>query len=579
MASKKIEISTAARRVFAAPCITVLCATAAWCAPPSFEIRMGSGERGGIERYAEYGYNVAVLGNATRLAAFADSAPAALPPGSALRKAVEESRRHFREQARAMAALGIKACVSTDEILLPSAVLETLGKRITRDDDPRRVDFNKEAFWELYRAKYREMLREFPEIAYVKVRTGENYSFQHNGYSGQLIAENTSQTTRSEEYIRNMQRLINETRKVVVDEFGRKLIWRTWDLGNYGFHANPEVYDRVLAGVRERKGLIFAVKFTQTDFWRYNDFNPTIGRGGVDQIIEFQAAREYEGKGAYPNYVGEEHAAAIRRCRELGVKGIWVWNFGGGWDGPRLKTDVWVRANIHATARLAQDPYLEPRRLAEEWAAKEFGKAAAPKIAEMLLLSDDCVLGFRYIAPYSRRHKGWLPARNFMRDDVIRGEREIRGAAVTTQGGLKLLYEGSRDALDEALEEKAKAARLATRMREIFESARPAIVSAKGERVYDEARSGLLYVESLARVVSHYIRGMFLYYRWQENGVAETARAARTELMAWRAEWRRYQDEIPKLPGAATLYRSISTGKDPAGAMEDTCERALEALR
>ena len=560
------------RGVFAA-----VCATTAWCAPEAFELRMGSGDKD-LKRYAENGYNIASLGSLTRLATFAESAPGALPPSSALRKSIDESRQQFRERAREAAALGIKACVSTDEILLPSAVLETLGKRITRDDDPKRVDFNKEAFWELYRAKYREVLREFPEIAYVMVRTGENYSFLHNGYSGQLIAENTSQTTRSEEYFRNMQRLINETRKVVVDEFGRKLIWRTWDLGNYGFHADPAVYDRVLAGVRERKGLILAVKFTQTDFWRYNDFNPTIGRGGVDQIVEFQAAREYEGKGAYPNYMGEEHAAAIRRCRELGVKGIWVWNFGGGWDGPRLQTDLWVRANINATARLAQDPSLDPRRLAEEWAAGEFGKAAAKKVAEMLLLSDDCVQGFRYIAPYSRRHKGWLPARNFMRDDVIRGEREIRGAAVQTQGGLKLLYEGSKDALDETLEEKAGAARLATRMREIFESAQPAIVSAKGQRVYDEARTGLMYLESLAHVVSHYIRGMFLYYQWQEKGGDITARAARTELLAWRAEWRRYRTEIPKLPAAATLYRSVSSGTDEKGAMEDTCEKALKAL-
>jgi hypothetical protein len=217
----------------------VLCATTTWCAQPVFEIRMGSGERD-LQRYAEYGYNVASLGSLTRLATFAGSAPGTLPPSSALRKAVDENRRQFRERARAAAALGINACVSTDEILLPSAVLETLGKRIARDDNPPRVDFDKEAFWELYRAKYREVLREFPEIAYVMVRTGENYSFLHNGYTGQLIAENTSQTTRSEEYFRNMQRLINETRKVVVDEFGRKLVWRTWDLGNYGFHANPD---------------------------------------------------------------------------------------------------------------------------------------------------------------------------------------------------------------------------------------------------------------------------------------------------------------------------------------------------
>ena len=87
-----------------------------------------------------------------------------------------------------------------------------------------------------------------------------------------------------------------------------------------------------------------------------------------------------------------------------------------------------------------------------------------------------------------------------------------------------------------------------------------------------------MYIESLARVMSHYIRGIFLCYRWQAKGGAETARAARTGPLPWRAEWRRFQNEISELSGAATLCRSRYTGADEKGAMEDTCERALEAL-
>jgi hypothetical protein len=347
------------------------------------------------------------------------------------------------------------------------------------------------------------------------------------------------------------------------------LIWRTWDLGNHGFHARPEVYDRVLAGITERKGLLFSIKFTQTDYWRYNDLNPNIGRGGVDQIVEFQSAREYEGKGAYPDYVGPEHATAMRRLAAIpNVKGVWNWNFGGGWGGPHLKSDRWVRLNIEATARLMQQPSLSPRRLAEEWAAREFGKRAASKVADMLMLSPDAVLGFRYIAPYSRNHPGWLPARNIMRDDIIRGEKVLGG-----EGGLRLLYEGSKYALEEALAEKAKAARDAARMREIFERARGAIVAERGERVYRESLHALVYLESLARVMSHYVRGMFLYYDGR-------AKEALPELQAWQREWRRYRTEIAKIEGVASLYRSLNSQNenDSAGAMEDTCEKALAAL-
>ena len=541
----------------------------------AFPIRIGSGETD-LARYKEYGYNAAVLGPVTQLASFDESAPGALPEGGPLRKQVEEARRLFRDQAAQARKLGIDAVVSTDEILLPTAVIEKLGTRITLAGDPKRIDLDKEAFWELYRAKYREVLRLFPEIRYVMVRTGENYSFLHDGYSGQMISERGVERAQSATYIRNMQRLINETRRVVVDEFGRRLIWRTWDLGNSGFHANLAVYDGVLAGVKERKGLILAIKFTQTDFWRYNDFNPAIGRGGIDQIVEFQAAREYEGKGAFPNYVGEEHAAAIRRCRELGVKGIWIWDFGGGWDGPHLQSDRWVRANIFATAKLAEDPGADPRQLAERWAAGEFGARAAGKVAEMLLLSDDAVLAFRYIAPYSRNHKGWLPARNIMRDDIIRGETVLRD-----QGGVRILYEGSKYALAEALEEKNRAAETVWRMRTIFESAKSDIVAVRGETVFDEARNSILYLENLTAVMSHYVRGMFLYYQSLEGAESGAATKALAELRAWRLAWERHQTEIPKLPGVATPYRSLnnySGTPDPRGAMAETCEKALADL-
>ncbi len=536
-----------------------LLAAAALPALAAFPIRMGSGERD-LARYQEYGYNAAVLGSLTQLASFDEAAPGALPEGSPLRVQIETSRRRFREQAARAKALGIDAVVSTDEILLPAAVIEKLAGKITLASDPKRVDFDKEAFWELYRAKYREVLRRFPEIRYVMVRTGENYSFLHDGYSGQMISERGVERAQSAFYIRNMQRMINETRRVVVDEFGRRLIWRTWDLGNSGFHANVEVYDKVLAGVKERKGLILAVKFTQTDFWRYNDFNPAIGRGGVEQIVEFQAAREYEGKGAFPNYVGAEHAAAIKRCRDLGVKGIWIWDFGGGWDGPRIQSDRWVRANIYATAKLAQNPDADPRALAAEWAAREFSPGAASKVADMLMLSAEAVLGMRYIAPYSRDHKGWLPARNIMRDDIIRGETVLR-----EQGGIQLLYEGSKHALDEALAEKARAAATVRRMRALFESVpTPA-----------DARNTLAYMESLADVMAHYVRGMFLYYSGQKE-------KAREELLLWRAAWDRHRNEIPKLPGVATPYRSLNNyggSPDPKGAMAETCEKTLAALQ
>jgi hypothetical protein len=179
-------------------------------------------------------------------------------------------------------------------------------------------------------------------------------------------------------------------------------------------------------------------------------------------------------------------------------------------------------------------------------------------------------LAFAISPPYARRNKGWLPSLNIMRDDIIRGGKQI----------LPALYEGSKDNLAEVLAEKSQAVERAGRMRATFESARAVIIAARGGHVYNEAGNSLLYMEALARVMAHYVRGMFQYYRWQETGASGMAVAAREELLTWRKAWDRYRNEIGKLEGIASLYRSLNSQKetDSAGAMEATAEQALASL-
>jgi hypothetical protein len=526
-------------------------------------LRLGSGEKS-VERYKEYGYTAAVIGDATQLASYDDTFPNTIPAGSALRNRIEQQRKKFQKEYDRANALGLAICLMTDEVSLPIPVME----RLKASGVSKGIDFDSEEFWNVYRAKYREVLKAYPRVAYVMVRTGENYSHPDEGFIGHTVLEGSY----DDAYFRHMQRLIEETRKVVVDEFGRTLIWRTWDLGNDGFHANPKVYDHVLAGLTNHSGLILAIKHTQTDFWRYNDFNPMIGRSGVDQIVEFQCAREYEGKGAFPNYMGPIFAGDMRKAAAIGVKGAWVWDFSGGWGGPILKSDRWVRLNIEATSRLAQNPGLDPRELAQEWAAKEFGTRAATNIADLLMLSSECVRKCMYIEAFARDHRGWKPSLNFMRDDIIRGEV------------LKQLYDGSKNSLPQVFTEKEEAVALAARMRSLFESSRDEIVAERGQRVYDESLSSLIYLQDLTEVVGHCVIGMFAYYQWQDAHDTASAAKARQELHAWSEAWKNFQTEVPKLPGVASLYRSQNRTQNPndhspdKNTMTELCEAALQKL-
>ncbi len=547
-----------------------LIAASVWAdGPPSPKaLLIGSGEKS-IERYAEYGYTAAILGDATQLASYDEVFPNAIPPGSDLRNRIEQERKRFQRDCDRAKTLGIAVCLMTDEVSMPSLVLERLKRPASTSELSARIDFASDEFWKVYRAKYREVLKAYPRIAWVIIRTGENYSHPEKGFIGHTVLDGKY----DEAYFRNMTRLIEESRKVVVDECGRRLIWRTWDLGNDGFHANPKVYDRVLAALPSREGLIFSLKHTQTDFWRYNDFNPMIGRGGLPQIVEFQCAREYEGKGAFPNYVGPLFSEDMRKAAAIStVKGFWIWDFAGGWGGPHLKSDRWVRLNITAASRLAQNPDTSPRQIAEEWATKEFGAKAATNITEMLMLSSECVRKSMYIEPFALEHKGWKPSLNLMRDDIIRGE------------ALRQLYEGSRKSLPGVYAEKEQAVALAERMRSLFEHSHSDIVAERGERVYAESLSSLLYLENLAVVMRHYVNGMFRFYYWQETGDTAAAAKAREELLAWRKAWTRHQTEVPNLPGVASIYRSQNRTQNPTdvsstrGAMAELCEAALQTL-
>ncbi len=540
-------------------------------AQAQFPLYFGSGEKD-FARYADYGIGVVVAGDLNLLATYDAVAPGLLPKGSEVRKDVERARRSMQGTCAQAAAQKLAICFSTDEAKFPVPVWEHLLKAAPEHGSKNRIDLASEEFWKFYRAKYREVLKAFPDVKYVMVRTGENYANHKKTFAGQTIRGRKIDAA----YIAHMQRLINETRKLVVDEAGRTLVWRTWDLGNDGFHANTNIYDRIFAGVQERKGLLVAVKHTQTDYWQYNDFNPCIGRGGVTQLIEFQCAREYEGKGAYPNYPGERFAADLQRSRGLGAQGVWSWNFGGGWGGPFLKNDLWVRLNIFALARLAHDPKLTADAAALEWAAQQFGTEAAPAVVRAVRPSHECVRKALYVAPYGRLHPGWLPSRNLTRDDIIRGEKGSH-----SEGAINLIYAEIKTQLDEALAEKLEAVRLAQQMRKDFEGAEAAIVAARGRPAYDEAHTGFVYLEKLATVMCHYVRGMFLFYRWQDTKTAADAQLARVELTAWQRAWSDYRAEIPKLPGAASPYRSLNWQEENTadGAMADICEKALATLQ
>lgn len=460
---------------------------------------------------------------------------------------VEEKRRQAAERIAAAKALHLMVVSPGDVPSLPRQAITRYQTLVATGSEPPRLCIDRPVTQWLLRQGLDEVLRAFPEIDAIMVRTGESYpqgpllgtalAEAHCGPGGSAVASNRT--------------VIDLLGKLVVDVHGKTYIHRAWDLGADGFHARPQVAAQVLAGMPADERMVFSFKHTETDFWRYNRLNPNLGQGHHRQMVEYQAAREYEGKGAFPNYLGEVYASGgpevgpgegMGYLYRAGVRNIWVWARGGGWGGPTPASDLWVDANRYALSRLAWDTSLAPEAIAHDWATLRFGPGAAPAMARMLLRSAHAVLKGFYVEPYARAQGPWTPNALWVRDDGIFGGAKVAElhSALTSEAAFQL-----------ALAERADAVALVNEMLGDFEAADPHI---KDRALAQEVYHSLLYEQALLETFQHYLSAMFYYFRWQKTRELAPAYRAQEEFAAWEQSWHRYNSDVASLHRGATPF-------------------------
>lgn len=316
-------------------------------------------------------------------------------------------------------------------------------------------------------------------------------------------------------------RLVRFTRffyDLVVGKLGRKLIVRAWNVRPGGMHDNAELCQRVvsqLPGEGDDR-LILSFKFTQTDFWRYQRWNPSsLVCGDRPIIYELQCQREFEGKGAVPNWQAPlwrngmtELDSAVGLADVAGkvnLAGLWAWVRGGGWRGPYINAanETWIDANVYAVPKLAADPKVNPDDLARQWIAERLGvsePAAAGALLNVLQDSAQNALQMFYIGPYARnRPDPWNPAANFIQDDQI--DAEAAWGVVQRLGDA---------ALDEAANEKHAAEQRLSENLRTLQQVSPQLPSALQERL----PLSLQYAATLAQTLRSLIGGLVAYRRW-----------------------------------------------------------------
>jgi len=360
--------------------------------------------------------------------------PDILPTGSPDRAWVDAKAASIDRMLLQCHSAGLSAYAEADLILFPKRLIQKYGMEQTfgNPSDPQTAKF--------LRLLVNQVFDRFPSLDGLVVRIGETYLQDAPFHEGSIQNKKDAEHT--------IIPLVQLLREEVCVKHNKQLVFRSW----LSFDTSPATYLSVDAAVEPHTNLYFAVKHCEGDFHRGNPFSKIIGAGRHHQIIEVQCAREYEGKGAYPNYIAhgviegfEEHLVSTNQTQfnSIGAfarqsplfAGVWTWSRGGGWDGPYIKNELWCELNAWVMAQWAKDPRQSEESVFNRFAEEKLGLKGSDvgKFRKLCLLSADAVLRgksgiHRELNPWWSRDDGInrpaLPADPVVRTSIAEQQRE-----------------------------------------------------------------------------------------------------------------------------------------------------------
>lgn len=335
---------------------------------------------------------------------------------------------------------GLNVYCMLDMLVLPQNLVRLRHDLIT--DDQGKIDITRPYTQLCVRYMIRSMFRKFPQLDGLIIRTGETYLHDAPYHVGNHPVRHGM----SDHAV-----LVNLLRDEVCVDLDKKLFYRTWDMGR--LHTLPRHYLALTDSIEPHDNLYFSIKHTATDFWRMGlpqnrpefdsadtywldesgkygvPFNPCLGIGRHKQIVEVQCQREYEGKGAHPNYIahgvidgfselkGSQPVYSLSQLTGNPLfSGVWTWSRGGGWGGPYINNEFWIDLNASVMSMWANNPSLGEaecfRRVVRQLGLPD---SQADDFRRLCLLTEDGVLKGQY-SEYGGIFVNWT------RDDNMTGD-------------------------------------------------------------------------------------------------------------------------------------------------------------
>lgn len=463
------------------------------------------------------------------------------PQGSKERTWVMAAAKHVEQNIKAAHKAGLKVYYFTDLIVLPKRLVALYKDQIC--DEKGRISFDRPLTVKIHRIMLDELFTRFKDLDGLVIRTGETYLNNVPYHTG------NNPITRG---VQSHIQLLHFLRQEVCVKWNKMLFYRTW--ASASMDQDTSVYLKVTNAIKPHPNLVFMIKHTKGDYHRTFDFNPTLGIGKHPQVVEVECQREYEGKGAFPNYIAkgvidgfEEFQSNTPQKGLVGLaalksrpqfKGVWTWSRGGGWVGPYITNELWPRLNAFVISRWAQDTAATESQIFDQFMVREgVDPKSRAAFRKLCLLSAAAVLRGHNSAnlPWNKKWVWWT------RDEFLSGTDGSVGAI------MKSLYHDGL--LDSAIQEKNRAVNM---WQEIVRLSQQIKISNKADESY--VRVSSLYGLILHQIIAAGWRVMALGYTGDQTGRYDTIGLKRA-IQNYDTAWQAFNNLKALAPACATLYK------------------------
>ncbi len=522
-----------------------------------------------VSRAKEFNYNGIIIHGFTEFVNFdkIGNGYEVYPENDAYRIRHLAFRKYFGRLMELAHSKDLKVYASTDMTTfttpLKNYMLKKLGKIDTEDKE----------LWKIYQVGAEEIVETMPNVDGFLLRIGEAGTV-YNRPGWDYFSELNVTSDKA------LQLMLNSFIDVA-EKHNKLIIFRTWSVGvgEVGdMHTNPETYHRVLDSI-DSPNLVISTKYCSGDFYSWLPYNPTLSTGKHRRITEFQCRREYEGMNAFPNYLAPLHQQVFQRFSTDNehFDGFWQWSQEGGplragplsiypFHGFNVITD----ANVFATAKLAQNPFVDVKDMTAEWIHLYFGDDSllTNNLTEMLLLSHDITREGLYItefAKYDVRALGLEPP-----PMMWIFEWDMVGASSSALGSI---YYVCKPNLNAAVDEGYRAVEGVKKMKQLVNDVAAKV--SKNKEDYAKLQASLDYQENLFTVLADY-RSYFLYYfHWLDTGDKESLEKWQASLNNYLASEKLHQQKhAGNLDFPAYNFREANVGAVVASRNRDAASSA-----